>query len=82
MPLWSWDFGDGETSNLQHPTHVYSTAGSFTVALTASNGFAADTEMKGFHPGPRARTRIGRERPHGVRQLSLGSCEQAERCSA
>ncbi|MAB80303.1 MAG: hypothetical protein CMJ89_13195, partial [Planctomycetes bacterium] len=28
---WAWNFGDGATSTLQNPTHVYSTAGTFTV---------------------------------------------------
>ncbi len=30
-----WDFGDGATSNLQHPSHTYSSAGHYTVTLTA-----------------------------------------------
>lgn len=30
-----WDFGDGTTSTLTNPTHVYETADSFTVTLTA-----------------------------------------------
>ncbi len=34
---WSWDFGDGGTSTLQDPIHIYTTGGKFTVKLTASN---------------------------------------------
>ncbi len=34
---WSWDFGDGTTSTLQNPTHTYSTAGNYTVALYIEN---------------------------------------------
>ena len=30
---WSWDFGDGEYSSQQNPSHVYSEAGAFTVSL-------------------------------------------------
>ncbi len=30
---WSWDFGDGETSTEQHPTHVYDEAGDYVVKL-------------------------------------------------
>ena len=32
---WSWDFGDGSGSNLQHPNHVYNASGSYEVCLTA-----------------------------------------------
>jgi PKD repeat protein len=34
---WFWDFGDGSTSTLQDPVHVYDTAGVFTVTLTVGN---------------------------------------------
>lgn len=32
-----WDFGDGDTSTLPYPNHVYATDGSFTVTLTTTN---------------------------------------------
>ena len=34
---WSWDFGDGSTSTLQNPTHIYSTAGDYTICLTITD---------------------------------------------
>ncbi|MEC8967913.1 MAG: PKD domain-containing protein, partial [Bacteroidota bacterium] len=34
---WFWDFGDGNTSNLAHPTHVYTNTGIFDVELTITN---------------------------------------------
>jgi len=34
---WSWLFGDGSTSNIQNPTHTYTTPGNYTVSLTARN---------------------------------------------
>ena len=37
-----WDFGDGVTSTVEHPTHFYGAAGFYTVTLTASNAFGAD----------------------------------------
>ena len=42
---WSWDFGDGTNSTPQNPTHTYSTAGNYTVTLTATNadGQSANT---------------------------------------
>lgn len=35
---WTWDFGDGGTSNLQNPSHTFPSSGNFQVQLTASNG--------------------------------------------
>jgi len=43
---WAWDFGDGGTSTAQNPSHVYASAGSFTVTLTATNACASDQEVK------------------------------------
>jgi len=41
---WSWDFGDGETSSDQNPTHQYENAGTYTVTLTVrNNGGKSDT---------------------------------------
>ncbi|MCB9230712.1 MAG: PKD domain-containing protein [Bacteroidia bacterium] len=34
---WNWTFGDGATSTLQNPGHVYATAGSFDVSLIVTN---------------------------------------------
>lgn len=35
---WSWDFGDGTNSLLQHPSHTYLDTGSYTVQLVVSGG--------------------------------------------
>ncbi len=43
---WLWDFGDGATSTVQNPSHVYELAGTYAVALTAMNGGGAHTERK------------------------------------
>ncbi|MCU0633001.1 MAG: PKD domain-containing protein [Methanolinea sp.] len=40
---WNWTFGDGGSSTLQHPVHVYNDVGAFSVSLTVSNGTADDT---------------------------------------
>ena len=32
---WVWDFGDGQSSAVQNPTHVYATAGRYVPQLTA-----------------------------------------------
>jgi gliding motility-associated-like protein len=36
---WSWNFGDGNTSTLQNPSHTYATAGTFNVELITENVF-------------------------------------------
>ena len=40
---WQWDFGDGNTSTLQNPTHQYINAGTYQVTLIATNSFGSDT---------------------------------------
>ena len=40
---WAWDFGDGNTSNMQNPIHSYADTGSFTVILAAGNNGCWDT---------------------------------------
>jgi uncharacterized repeat protein (TIGR01451 family) len=33
---WLWDFGDGFTSGIQHPTHTYAICGVYTITLTVT----------------------------------------------
>lgn len=40
---WLWDFGDGSTSTVQIPIHVYEEASNYTVCLIASSICGADT---------------------------------------
>ena len=40
---WLWDLGDGNSSNQQNPTHVYSSTGIYTVSLTISGPYGTDT---------------------------------------
>ena len=35
---WLWDFGDGSTSTLENPLHIFQVAGNYSVTLTISNG--------------------------------------------
>ncbi len=42
---WAWDFGDGGTSNVQSPSHHYSTAGAYNVTLTVTD----DGGLTGSH---------------------------------
>lgn len=40
---WQWNFGDGQTSTDQNPTHVYAASGNYTVTLISCNGFGCGT---------------------------------------
>ena len=43
---WTWNFGDGESSNEEYPRYHYDYAGDYLVQLLASNGFCVDTTYK------------------------------------
>lgn len=43
---WLWDFGDGNVSSLQHPSHSYVGNGVYTVQLISTNAFGTDTIIK------------------------------------
>ncbi len=43
---WSWDFGDGKTSTLQNPEHLYSVIGNYTVKLVVMGFQETDTAVK------------------------------------
>ncbi len=43
---WSWDFGDGTHSTLQHPTHKYLQNGTYNVKLIAGNSYGLDSLIK------------------------------------
>ena len=54
---WLWDFGDGATSTLQNPSHVYSETGSFSVTLTVGGDGDQDVKARSdyvvaFSPSP------------------------------
>jgi cytochrome c len=44
---YAWDFGDGQTSTQQSPTHTYGTPGTFTAKVTVSDG-KGGTDSKSF----------------------------------
>jgi PKD repeat protein len=41
---WFWDFGDGNTSTQQNPTHTYSPAGNYTATLTVNGQTGCEVE--------------------------------------
>ena len=42
---YSWDFGDGNSSSATNPSHVYTSAGSYTVTLIATGPGGSDTAV-------------------------------------
>ncbi len=44
---WHWDFGDGDTANIQNPTHQYGSIGQYQVKLSiVINGFCPNSITK------------------------------------
>ena len=37
---YQWQFGDSNTSTLQNPTHIYASAGTYTITLTVTEGLS------------------------------------------
>jgi PKD repeat protein len=48
--FYAWDFGDGNVSNLQNPSHSFISTGNYVVTLTSTdaNGCSDDTTMVNF----------------------------------
>lgn len=47
IATWYWDFGDGGTSSLQQPTHIYSVNGTYTICLIVTSNYGCkDTACK------------------------------------
>ena len=46
LSVYNWDFGDGTTSNLQNPSHYYSTPGLYTVMLNVQTESACVDTFK------------------------------------
>lgn len=48
VSTWQWDFGDGNNSTEQNPSHQFLQEGTFSVCLTAINAFGQDTTCQEF----------------------------------
>jgi PKD repeat protein len=79
---WFWDFGDGTNSTERNPSHTYTAAGTYTVALSISNAYGSDSYV--FNDcisvtDPRIVLPSGRLEPaaSGVFPLSAGDISDA-----
>jgi PKD repeat protein len=46
-----WNFGDGNTSSIQNPSHTYTTSGTYTITLIASDCIFSDTIINTIQVG-------------------------------
>ena len=54
----TWDFGDGETSNDPVPTYVYLASGNYTVMLTATNSCGSKTATTNLYVASPSSTQL------------------------
>ena len=43
---WLWDFGDGSSSTLKNPSHIYNSTGVFSISLTVTNNIGSDKKTR------------------------------------
>lgn len=46
VTAWQWNFGDGNTSEEESPSHIYSEGGTFTVSLRATGPGGSDSKVR------------------------------------
>ena len=72
-----WDFGDGQTSTLQSPSHTYANAGTYPVTLTVScgNGLCTSTKTQSVtvYAQPAANAGPDQTIPYGTTAQLSGS---------
>lgn len=68
---WLWDFGDMETSNMQHPTHIYSGQGTFDVTLTINTAACSETEVFQVVVEPAPMASIALDNDNGCSPLTV-----------
>ncbi|PKP02899.1 MAG: hypothetical protein CVU14_02730 [Bacteroidetes bacterium HGW-Bacteroidetes-9] len=69
IATWEWDFGDGGTSNLQNPQHVYTTMGLYQVGLNviSSTGCAKSIVIPvSIQPTPAVNAGADKTIPYGT----------------
>ncbi|MEQ1894383.1 MAG: PKD domain-containing protein, partial [Planctomycetota bacterium] len=56
---WNWDFGDGISESSQHPSHTYSSPGTYSVGLTINGGASSAGQSILVHVAAEANVRNG-----------------------
>lgn len=79
----TWNFGDGETSNLKNPQHTYKKAGRYDVSLTISTGAAPKTVTKYYYiivddEPANYQAKFTAERTSGVAPFTVNFYDQTE----
>jgi len=54
--MWFWDFGDGNSSTLQNPTHTYAQSGNYTVSLSITTQSCNDSTTQQITVLPNSNT--------------------------
>jgi len=59
LSVWTWDFGDGNSSGAQNPSHLYNSAGNYEITLTVADEFGCEDTFSEFaeikvYPSPTA----------------------------
>lgn len=62
---YSWDFGNGQTSTAVHPSISYTTNGTYTITLTASNGTTTNDYTRTIIIG------TGQSNPFGIQTVPI-----------
>ena len=72
---WSWDFGDGKTSNEQNPSHTFNCGNTYTVSLTASGSCGSYVETKNDYISCECPCQIELTSPNGDEIWCAGEAE-------
>jgi PKD repeat protein len=79
-----WNFGDGSTSSQQHPTHIYTSGGSYNVSLTITDsaGCTATHTLNNsiVIPGPRAKFSV--DISHGCAPLTVTFTDSSQQAAS
>jgi cyclophilin family peptidyl-prolyl cis-trans isomerase len=69
--IFSWDFGDGNKSNENSPTHVYSQSGNYTILLKACKGSKCAMKTENLQIDAPHECMILMETPYGNMEIIL-----------